>query len=72
MKWTIIALVVFASTFVVGAVPQLQAEKNKDCSNASLQGGYGFHTVRLLSPPEHRLRPLVAGTSTGRASSLTP
>jgi hypothetical protein len=42
MKWTIIALVVFASTFVVGAVPALHAEKNKDCSNASLQGGYGF------------------------------
>ena len=42
MKWAIISLVVFASTFVVGAVPALHAEKNTDCSNASLQGGYGF------------------------------
>src|SRR4030081_1505361 len=50
MKWTIIALVVFASTFVVGAVPQLQAEKNKDCSNASLQGGYGFLHGQTVVP----------------------
>ncbi len=50
MKWTVIALVVFASTFVVGAVPELHAEKNKDCSNASLQGGYGFLHGQIVVP----------------------
>jgi hypothetical protein len=50
MKWTIISLVVFASTFVVGAVPELHAEKNTDCSNASLQGGYGFLDGQIVVP----------------------
>ena len=39
------SLVVFASMFVVGAVPNAQAQQ---CSNASLKGAYGFfhfHTV---------------------------
>jgi hypothetical protein len=39
MKKTIISLVVFASMFVVGAVPNAQA---RQCSNASLKGAYGF------------------------------
>ena len=39
MKKTIISLVVFASMFVVGAVPNAQA---RQCSNASLEGAYGF------------------------------
>ena len=45
MKKTIISLVVFASMFLVGAVPNAQAGQ---CSNASLKGAYGFldsHTV---------------------------
>ena len=45
MKKTAISLVVFASMFVVGAVPNAQAGQ---CSNASLKGAYGFldsHTV---------------------------
>src|ERR1700694_3105712 len=45
MKKTAISLVVFASMFVVGAVPNAQA---RQCSNASLKGAYGFldsHTV---------------------------
>src|ERR1700675_3654655 len=50
MKRTIISLVVFASMFVVGAVPKLQAEKHEGCSNASLQGGYGFHTGGIILP----------------------
>ena len=50
MKWAIVSLVVFASTFVVGAVPALHAEKNKDCSNASLQGGYGFLNGQTVVP----------------------
>src|SRR6267378_6296281 len=50
MKWTVISLVVIASTFVVGAVPELRAERNKDCSNASLQGGYGFLNGQTVVP----------------------
>jgi hypothetical protein len=50
MKRTIISLVVFASMFVVGAVPKLQAGKHEGCSNASLQGGYGFHTGGIILP----------------------
>jgi hypothetical protein len=46
-----IALVVFASVFVVGAVPNAQA---RQCSNASLKGAYGFldsHTVVPAGTP---------------------
>ena len=50
MKWTIISLVVLASTFVMGAVPELQAEKNTDCSNTSLEGAYGFLDGHILVP----------------------
>ena len=50
MKWAIIPLVIFASVFVVAAVPKLQAEKNTDCSNASLQGGYGFLNGQTVVP----------------------
>src|SRR6267142_1073988 len=50
MKWAIIPLVVFASVFVVAAVPKLQAEKNTHCSNASLQGGYGFLNTQTVVP----------------------
>ena len=51
MKKTIISLVVFASMFVVGAVPNAKAHQ---CSNASLRGGYGFldsHTVVPAGTP---------------------
>jgi len=51
MKKTIISLVVFASMFVVGAVPNAQAGQ---CSNASLKGAYGFfdgHTVVPAGTP---------------------
>src|ERR1700682_4717984 len=51
MKKTIISLVVFASMFVVGAVPNAQAGQ---CSNASLNGAYGFfdgHTVVPAGTP---------------------
>src|SRR5215510_2397534 len=46
-----IALVVFVSMFVVGAVPNAQA---RQCSNASLKGAYGFldsHTVVSAGTP---------------------
>ena len=51
MKMTIISLVVFASMFVVGAVPNAQA---RQCSNASLKSAYGFldsHTVVPAGTP---------------------
>src|SRR6195256_208222 len=47
MKPTIISLVVFASMFVVGAVPNAQAGQ---CSNASLKGAYGFLDVHTVVP----------------------
>ena len=50
MKRTIISLVVFASMFVVGAVPKLQGGKNEGCSNASLKGAYGFLDVHTVVP----------------------
>jgi hypothetical protein len=45
MKKTIISAVVFASMFVVGAVPNTQAGQ---CSNASLEGAYGFLDGHIL------------------------
>jgi hypothetical protein len=47
MKKTIISAVVFASMLVVGAVPNAQA---RQCSNASLEGAYGFLDVHTLVP----------------------
>src|SRR6266852_2871036 len=47
MKRTIISLVVFASMFVVGAVPNAQA---RQCSNATLTGAYGFLDSHTLVP----------------------
>ena len=47
MKKTIISAVVFASMFVVGAVPNAQA---RQCSNASLEGAYGFLDGHILVP----------------------
>ena len=47
MKKTIISLVVFASIFVVGAVPNAQAGQ---CSNASLKGAYGFLDGHIIVP----------------------
>jgi hypothetical protein len=51
LKKTIISFVVFASMFVVGAVPNAEARR---CSNASLKGAYGFlnsHTVVPAGTP---------------------
>jgi hypothetical protein len=55
MKKTIISLVVFASMFVVGAVPNAQA---RQCSNATLKGAYGFlntYTAVPAGPPSGHL-----------------
>ena len=51
MKKAIISSVVFASMFVVGAVPNAQAGQ---CSNATLKGAYGFldgHTAVPAGTP---------------------
>ena len=47
MKRTTISLLVFASMFVVGAVPKAQALQ---CSNASLKGAYGFYIGSTVFP----------------------
>ena len=47
MKQTI-SLAVFAGMFFVGPVPNAQA---RQCSNASLQGAYGFHGIATIVPP---------------------
>src|SRR5712691_1976628 len=47
MKKTIISIVVYASMFVVGAVPNAQAG---ECSNASLKGAYGFLDAHTRVP----------------------
>jgi hypothetical protein len=47
MKQTIISLAVFAGMFFVGPVPNAQA---RQCSNASLQGAYGFHGIATIVP----------------------
>ena len=46
--------IVFATVFVLGIVPRAQAGENSECSNASLQGSFGFTstgTLLALPPP---------------------
>ncbi len=38
-------LVIVASMFIVGTVPNAQARHDHQCSNASLQGTYGFYNT---------------------------
>jgi len=47
MKRTIVSLVLLTSTFLVGAVPNAQAQQ---CSNASLKGSYGFYSPGTVIP----------------------
>jgi len=47
MKRPIVSLVLLASTFVVGAVPNAQAQQ---CTNASLKGSYGFYSTGFNVP----------------------
>ena len=47
-------VIVFATVFVLGILPRAQADENRDCSNASLQGSFGFTstgTLLALPPP---------------------
>ncbi len=41
MKRAIASLVVFASMFVLGLVPNAHAGEDKRCTNATLEGRYG-------------------------------
>ena len=46
--------IVFATVFVLGIVPRAQAGEHRQCSNASLQGSFGFTstgTLLALGPP---------------------
>jgi hypothetical protein len=46
--------VVFAAVFVLGVLPRAQAGDQKECSNASLRGSFGFTstgTLLALPPP---------------------
>ena len=45
---------VFATVFVLGILPRAQAGEHRECSNASLQGSFGFTstgTLLALPPP---------------------
>lgn len=42
MKGTIVSLVVVVSTLFLGAATDAQGRQNPDCSNATVQGSYGF------------------------------
>jgi hypothetical protein len=42
----------FATVFVLGILPRAQADEHRECSNASLQGSFGFtSTGTLLALP---------------------
>jgi hypothetical protein len=47
-------VIVFATVFVPGIMPRAQAGEHRECSNASLQGSFGFTstgTLLALPPP---------------------
>jgi hypothetical protein len=47
-------VIVFATVFVLGILPRAQAGEHRECSNASLQGSFGFTstgTLLALPPP---------------------
>src|SRR5258706_15716446 len=47
-------VIVFATVFVLGILPRGQAGEHRGCSNASLQGSFGFTstgTLLALPPP---------------------
>ena len=47
-------VIVFATVFVLGILPRAQAGEHRECSNASLQGSFGFSatgTLLALPPP---------------------
>jgi hypothetical protein len=46
----IAAVVVFATLFVLGIVPRARAGEDKECSNATLQGTFGYSSTGTLLP----------------------
>jgi hypothetical protein len=42
--------IVFAIVFVLGIVPSAQAGENKECSNATLRGSFGYTATGTLLP----------------------
>lgn len=44
-------VIVFATLFVLGIVPRAQAGEDKECSNATLRGSYGFTSTGTILPP---------------------
>ena len=47
-------VIVFATVFVLGILPRAHADEHRECSNASLQGSFGFSstgTLLALPPP---------------------
>src|ERR1700752_5341243 len=44
-------VIVFATVFVLGNVPRAQAGEDKECSNATIQGSYGFTSTGTALPP---------------------
>lgn len=41
-------VIVFATMFVLGILPRAQAGEHRECSNASLQGSFGFTSTGTL------------------------
>jgi len=47
-------VIIFATVFVLGILPRAQAGEHRECSDASLQGSFGFSatgTLLALPPP---------------------
>jgi hypothetical protein len=40
-------VIVFATVFVLGILPKAQASEHKECSNATLQGSFGYTITKL-------------------------
>jgi hypothetical protein len=44
-------VILFATTFFLTIVPSAQADEHQECSNATLQGGFGYTATGVLLPP---------------------
>jgi len=54
-------VIVFATVFVLGIVPRAQAGEQRECSNASLQGSFGYTSTGTLLASIPGLPPPLAG-----------
>ena len=48
MKWTTALVTLFATGFVLGIVPNADADDHRDCSSESLMGSFGFTSTGFL------------------------